>query len=199
MLIYGAGGHAKVIISCVTASGDSIQAVFDDDVSKKEISKIVISGSYDPILFSDKPIIIAIGDHNIRRKIAQKISHHFGNVIHPTAIIDKSVFIDKGTVVMHGSILQADTVIGKHVIINTHVTIDHDCHIADFVHLAPGVILCGDVHVGENTFIGAGSIVVPNITIGNNCFTAAGSVITQSIPNNSIVRGNPARIIKTSI
>ena len=193
MLIYGAGGHAKVIISCVNASGDSVQAIFDDDLSKKEISK-----SYDPILFGDKSIIIAIGNNNIRRTIAQKISHHFGNVIHPTAIIDKSVLIEEGTVILHESILQAGTVIAKHVIINTRVSIDHDCHIADFVHIAPGVILCGNVHVGENTFIGAGSIVVPNVTIGNNCFIAAGSVITRSIPDNSIARGNPGRIIKTA-
>ena len=193
MLIYGAGGHAKVIISCINASGDSVQAIFDDDLSKKEISK-----SYDPILFGDKSIIIAIGNNNIRRTIAQKISHHFGNVIHPTAIIDKSVLIEEGTVILHESILQAGTVIAKHVIINTRVAIDHDCSIADFVHIGPGVILCGNVHIGENTFIGAGSIVVPNVTIGNNCFIAAGSVITRSIPDNSIARGNPGRIIKTA-
>ena len=193
MLIYGAGGHAKVIISCINASGDSVQAIFDDDLSKKEISK-----SYDPILFGDKSIIIAIGNNNIRRTIAQKISHHFGNVIHPTTIIDKSVLIEEGTVILHESILQAGTVIAKHVIINTRVAIDHDCSIADFVHIGPGVILCGNVHIGENTFIGAGSIVVPNVTIGNNCFIAAGSVITRSIPDNSIARGNPGRIIKTA-
>ena len=118
-------------------------------------------------------------------------------MIHPTAIVDESVQIGKGSVIMHGSILQAATTIGHHVIINTRVLIDHDCQIADFVHLAPGVVLCGNVRVGENTLIGAGSMVVPNITIGNNCHIAAGSVITQNIPDGATVRGNPGKIIRT--
>ncbi|WP_310590319.1 NeuD/PglB/VioB family sugar acetyltransferase [Dyadobacter sp. NIV53] len=196
MLIYGAGGHAKVIISCFNANGEFVKAIFDDDLSKTELSEIAVAGNYDPELFHDEPLIIAIGNNKIRRTIAQKIWHQFGIAVHPTAIADKSAVIGEGTVVLQGSILQADTVIGRHVIINTRVIVEHECKIADFVHLAPGVTLCGNVNIGENTLIGAGSIVVPNISIGSNCLIAAGSVITHNIPDGAIVRGNPGRIIK---
>ena len=197
MILYGAVGYAKVIISIIIANGGNVAAVFDDDPSKIEICQIPVLGKYSQGIHSDKSIVIAIGDNTLRSRIAQKIRHNFANVIHETAIMDKSVQIGEGAVVMHASILQAGTTVGRHVIINTRVSVDHDCSIADFVHLAPGVVLCGDVCVGENTLIGAGSMVVPNITIGNNCHIAAGSVITQNIPDGAIVRGNPGRIIKT--
>lgn len=53
----------------------------------------------------------------------------------------------------------------------------------------------GKVNIGNNCFIGWGAIILPNTTIGDNCIIGAGSVITKSVPKNSIVAGNPAKII----
>ncbi|CAG5008968.1 Putative acetyltransferase EpsM [Dyadobacter sp. CECT 9275] len=195
MILYGASGHAKVIISCLQAGGLSVTAVFDDDLSKTEISGIKVIGPYQSRAHASEPLIIAIGDNQIRRRIAAGITHTFGIAVHPSALVDKTVIIGEGTVIMHRAVVQADTSLGKHVIINTTASIDHDCRIGDFVHIAPGVVLCGNVQVGENTLIGVGSAVVPNITIGKNCLLTAGCVVTQNVPDGSVVRGNPARIV----
>lgn len=199
MLIYGAGGHAKVIISCILANQNTIDSIFDDNPDRKEINGIVISELYDPTIFLDQELIISIGDNVIRRKVSDQIKHSFGITIHPSCIVDKSVKIGEGTVVLHTAVIQADSVIGRHVIINTSVSVDHDCIIGDFVHLAPGVVLAGNVCVGENTLIGVGSIVAPGLTIGKHCLVAAGSVVTKNIPDGVIVRGNPARIISRRV
>lgn len=195
MLIYGAGGHAKVIISILRANGQEISCVYDDDVAKRAVSGLAVNAIYDVSAFPDKKMIIAIGNNRIRRKIAGLIHHPFGTIIHPTAIIDQSVKVGIGTCIMHRAVIQADSTIGNHVIINTSVSVDHDCYIGNFVHLAPGVILAGNVKIGENSLIGIGSIVAPGLTIGKNCFVAAGSVITKNIPDGSTVRGNPAKIL----
>lgn len=195
MLIYGAGGHAKVIISCILANKDTIDLIFDDNTDKKETYGISVLGFYNADILPDQKLIIAIGDNSIRRKISDQIKHSFGITIHPSSIVDKTVKIGKGTVVLHNTVIQAESIIGKHVIVNTSVSVDHDCTIGDFVHLAPGVILSGNVWIGENTLIGVGSIVAPGLTIGKNCFVAAGSVVTKNVPDDAIVRGNPARII----
>lgn len=50
--------------------------------------------------------------------------------------------------------------------------------------------------IGNNVYIGAGSIIIGKITIGDNAIIGAGAVVTKDIPNNSVVVGNPARIIK---
>ncbi len=53
--------------------------------------------------------------------------------------------------------------------------------------------------IGSHCFIGCAAIVLPNINIGNHCIIAAGSVVTRDVPDNCIVAGNPAKIIKTGI
>ena len=53
--------------------------------------------------------------------------------------------------------------------------------------------------VGSYCFIGCGSIIMPNVTVGNHSIVAAGSVVTKDVPNNCIVAGNPAKVIKTDI
>ncbi len=199
MIIYGAGGHARVIISCLLANHQPIQAIFDDDLTKSQILDLPIQGAYHTSSFPDEELVIAIGNNVVRQSLSQKISHSFGTICHPSAMVEKDASIAPGTVVLHGAIIQSGCIIGKHVIINTAAQIDHDCTIANFAHIAPGVILCGNVSVGENTLIGAGSIVVPNIHIGKNCMVAAGSVVTKDMRDGQMVRGNPARIIKTKI
>lgn len=53
------------------------------------------------------------------------------------------------------------------------------------------------VSIGDNSFIGFGSHINPGVSIGRNCVVGARSVVTKNIPDNSIVAGNPARILKT--
>jgi sugar O-acyltransferase (sialic acid O-acetyltransferase NeuD family) len=196
MLLYGASGHAKVIISSLRANDLSVTGIFDDDLSKKELGTIPVVGNYHFDYSPNEQLIISIGANHIRKKVAAFIQHRFGKIIHPSALVDESVKIGDGSVVLHRAVLQTDIQIGRHVIINTSASVDHECIIEDFAHIAPGAILCGNVRVGEGTIIGAGTIVTPNLTIGKNCLIAAGSVITKNIPDFAIVRGNPARIVK---
>ncbi len=53
--------------------------------------------------------------------------------------------------------------------------------------------------IGTHCFIGCGSIVMPNVTIGDHVIVAAGSVVTKDVPSNTIVAGNPAKVIKEGI
>ena len=52
------------------------------------------------------------------------------------------------------------------------------------------------VHIGDDVWIGGGAIILPGVTVGNNAIVGAGSVVTKDIPNDVIVAGNPAKIIK---
>lgn len=188
MIVYGASGHAKVIISCLRDMGEPVSAIFDDDISKTELAGFSISGNYNSEILTHKKLIIAIGNNRIRQHISSTVSHAFGIVIHPSALIDQNVQIGDGTAIIHRAVIQADTIIGNHVIVNTMASIDHECIIGDYAHIAPGVILCGNVKIGPGTLIGAGSIVIPNISIGSNCIISAGSVIKHDIPDGTLVK-----------
>jgi sugar O-acyltransferase (sialic acid O-acetyltransferase NeuD family) len=195
MYLYGASGHAKVIIDILRDMGIPVLGAFDKNPALKEIGGIPVLG---PEVEQElgKPVIISIGDNAIRRRVAESLKHAFGKAIHPSAIISPSATIAEGTVVMQGAIIQASANIGKHAIVNTGASIDHDCQIGDYAHISPGAVLSGNVQVGEGTHIGAGAVVIPNLKIGKWCKIGAGTVVIRDIPDGVTAVGNPARIIK---
>ena len=193
IFLYGASGHAKVICSVLEAMNFSISGIFDDNVLLKKLNNYDVIGPYDSRLSNDSKFIITIGDNKTRKKVAESVFSNFLSIKHPSAIVDRLTKIGKGTVVLHKSLIQRDVIIGDHCIINSSASIDHDCIIDNFVHIAPGVVLCGSVNVGEGTLIGAGSTILPNLNIGKWVTIGAGSIITKSIPDYSIIYGMQAQ------
>jgi sugar O-acyltransferase (sialic acid O-acetyltransferase NeuD family) len=149
--VIGAGGHAKAVISTLRVNGHSIGAIFDDDVSlwKTKILDVPVRGSIATAVREFEVGIVAIGDNATRRKIARSLNLHWLTLTHPAAWVAPEARIGAGTVVFAGAVVQPGSVLGRHVIVNTSASIDHDCIVRDFVHLAPGVHLAGQVHVSE--------------------------------------------------
>lgn len=192
MFLYGASGHAMVIMDILKANGISIDGLVDDNPERKELLGYpVFHGKQDA-----SPLIISIGSNKIRKKIAEHYPAIYGTAVHPSAIVSESANIGEGTVVMQGAIIQSCAQIGKHCIINTGASVDHECIISDYVHISPHATLCGNVQVGEGTWIGAGTIVIQGVKIGKWCMIGAGSVVTKDIPDGVLAVGNRCKIIK---
>ena len=193
MILYGASGHGRVIKEIIEASGGQIEAFVDDNLSLDEYDGKQVYHSAEGL----DPIIVSIGVNATRKKIAEKLSCHFGVAIHPSAVVSPSAKIGEGTVVMAGAVINAGAVIGKHCIINTGASVDHECVLGDYVHIAPHTALCGQVHIGEGTLMGVGSCAIPCMTIGSWATVGAGAVVVKDIPDGVTVVGNPARVIKS--
>jgi len=90
--------------------------------------------------------------------------------------------------------------IGDHVAIasDTHF-ITHDGTAWLFREEIPDLDVFGKIKIGNNCVIGMGCYILPNTVIGNNCIVGAGSVVRGRFPDNSVIIGNPAKIVmKTS-
>ncbi len=82
--------------------------------------------------------------------------------------------------------------LGDNVQIGPHVTIVTDNH--DFSKRS--VLICKPVKIGNGVWIGANVTILPGVTVGENAVIAAGAVVTKDVPANSIVGGNPAKVIR---
>ncbi len=193
MYLYGASGHGKVVKEILDDAGIEVKAFIDDDLSLSNFFGLPVLHNYDGC----DPVIVSIGKCDIRKKIVERLNCKFATAIHSSAIVSQSSKIAEGTVVMQGVVIQADVAVGKHCIINTKASIDHECVIEDFVHIAPGVTISGNVRVGSGTWIGVGSSIIQGVKIGKNCFVGAGSVIVKDVPDNSKGYGVPFKVVET--
>jgi sugar O-acyltransferase (sialic acid O-acetyltransferase NeuD family) len=198
--ILGAGGHAKVVASCLIAGGKSIRGFYDDDSSKQgqEVFGFPVLGPIsDCGLTRDVMAIFGIGSNRTRMYLDRLwATQSWATAIHPTAWLDPSVEVGAGTVVFAGAVVQPGAKIGRHCILNTGCTVDHDCILDDFVHLAPGVHLAGNVSIGEGAFLGIGTKAIPGVTVGCWSQIGAGGIIVGDIPDHVLAVGVPARVVK---
>ncbi|KPL19217.1 MAG: hypothetical protein AMJ92_04200 [candidate division Zixibacteria bacterium SM23_81] len=207
ILIYGAGGHAKVVIDAIEKEQKyKIMAIVDDNskLHGKNYCGYPVIGGLSKLVegkFSDFKIIIAITDGKVSSKLYRQIKslgYKLGIVIHPSAVVARDVLIGPGTMVMANAVINSNAKIGTNVVINTGAIVEHDCEIGDFVHIAPGAHLAGAVKIGEASMVGLGATVIESRQIGENSIIGAGTVVINDIPNNVSAVGVPARIMKRS-
>lgn len=196
--LFGASGHAKVIMDIIRAQGDEVGKVYDDNPHISEIGGKRVDAPVHGIKV-EGPMIISIGSGYARQKVSERYNVAYAQAISPTANISPTAEIGAGTVVMPYVVINADAIIGRHCIINTKASIDHECRIGDFVHIAPGCTLSGDVTVGDSSWIGVGSCVKQGISIGKNCLIGAGSVVVKDIPDDTVAYGNPCRVVRKNV
>ena len=199
IIVYGASGHAKVVVDIIERAGKyTIGFIADDNPALKGqmiYGYRVLGGKYDILTTNIRKAVVAIGSNRARAAVSTWLKDNgflFVTAVHPTAAVARGARVGIGTVLMAGSIVNSDAAVGDHVIVNTGATIDHDCRIGNFVHIAPGSTLCGSVKVGDGSFVCAGATVVPNLTIGSNVIVGAGATVITDVEDSATVIGTPA-------
>jgi acetyltransferase EpsM len=205
IIIYGAGGHGKVVADVLERQSKYMLLGFlDDDPAKrgKELYGYKIFGgidTYNEQGLERYPFIVGIGDNRARQQVVARLEAlgcQFGRAIHPSAQIAKDVRLAPGVMVMANVVINPGSSIGKHTIINTGTIVEHDCLIGDFVHISPAAVLAGNVMIQEGAHIGMGSIILPGIQVGAYSVVGAGAVVIDDIPEGVTAVGVPARPIK---
>lgn len=198
LLLYGLGGHSKVIRMMIKNRLHQTITIIADDDEKQLNDQLDLNIIHSSQIASFKnnfdSIVLAIGSNVNRRKLAEQYSqYNFAMVIDVTAILAEDVILGEGTVIMPRSIINPSVKIGKHCIINSGAIIEHDCVIGDYSHISPGAVLTGGVTIGHSVHIGANATILPGLRIGDNVIIGAGSVVTKDVSTNNVMVGNPIR------
>lgn len=156
-------------------------------------------GWFQNIAGDELKVICALGSPEGKSSMvgrAEQIGLSFCTVVHPSVQSSKFVQIGIGTVITAGCVITTQVEIGDHVYLNLDTTVGHDCIIEDFVNVAPGCHLSGNVHLHQGADLGTGAVVIQGISVGKGAIVGAGAVVTQDVPDNAVVVGVPAKVIR---
>ncbi len=207
-VLWGSGGHAKVLASLIALRGGRVIALFDNHDVQSSLDGVALyigEAGFKCWADSMKSLtgvlgLAAIGGHRGRDRLAvHALFRHHGlqvkSLVHPDASVCTTAVIGAGTQVLAQAMVAAEARIGEACILNHRAAVDHECVLGDGVHIAPGATLCGCVTLGDNVMVGAGAVVLPRLSIGANCVIGAGAIVTKNIPAGVTVRGNPGRVV----
>lgn len=203
ILIFGTGGHAKVVFDAAVQQQKWNPIAF---VSLEENMQSFMSLKH----YSQKDLVsvgcnkgvIAIGDNHIREKVVEyvlsvKPDFEFVSIVHPKANVSGLAKLSEGSVVFAGASVNVHAQLGKHTIVNTNASVDHDTLIQDYSSVAPGAVLGGNVKVGRKSAIGLGAKVIHGIQIGDNTVIGAGSLVLKDVESFKVAYGSPCSVVRS--
>lgn len=154
--------------------------------------------------FETKKLLVQLNNSSDQNETRNLLSRITGSEIDESVVVFTPIYINYGK----------HTKIGKNVFINFNctlldlggITIEDNVLIAPNVNilseghpLSPGerhALIAGHIHIKENSWIGAGATILAGVTIGKNAIVAAGAVVSKDVPDNTVVGGIPAKILK---
>ena len=200
LIVFGAGGHGRVVADAAFLEGCWTNIVVTDG-NASTCQGELLPGF--PLIQEQSArklvavIHIAIGNNIARQKIAATWnSQHLVSVVHPLAAVSRFSAIGFGCFVAAAAVVGPAANLGRCVIINHGAVVEHDVAIADFSHISENAILGGHVKVGQRALIGPGVVVLPSLTIGEDVTVNPGAVVSGNLLQPGIYSGNPARKIQ---
>lgn len=124
--------------------------------------------------------------------------------IEPGAIIREQVTIGKNAVIMMGAIINIGASIGEGTMIDMGAVLGGRATVGNRCHVGAGAVLAGVIEpasatpvvIEDGVLIGANAVVIEGVRVGKNAVVAAGAIVTQDVPENAVVAGCPARVVK---
>jgi sugar O-acyltransferase (sialic acid O-acetyltransferase NeuD family) len=201
VLVFGAGGHGRVVAEVVQAMGLAVEGFVDDGVPAGErvLGLPVLGTSAWLSQQSPRTVALGLGDNHQRQALAAALAsagHTAGTFVHPRAWVSPTAQLGAGTVVMANAVVNAEARVGRGVILNSACVVEHECVVGDFAHISPRAALGGRAKVGARTHVGIGATVLNLATVGDDCIIGGGAVVLKAVESGVTAVGVPARRLR---
>lgn len=197
LVMLGAGGHAKVLLSILQQQGVTIAAVCAPQPPASPLFNGIryLADDDDILQFSTRQVALVNGIGALPGKLLRsklfdrfdQLGYQFASVIASSAIVADSARLAAGVQILPGAIVNAEARLAANVLINSGAIIEHDCVLQAHTVVSPGAVLCGGVTCGINSFIGAGATVIQELQLGDNCLAAAGTTVVHNLLDNQSI------------
>jgi acetyltransferase EpsM len=212
LVILGGSGIGRIAASIASLTGVYMPLGFLND----SLAKGELVGKYKPLPVigktEDLPKLLKMKDVSVfiayvglgnEKDTFEKILNldippeRMANLIHPLAYIPKGVCkIGKGVLFGPYSQISPDVTIGDNCILLSNSFVGHDSVLARFAHLAAGAVVGANVYVGKAVHVGTNSVIREKTHIGDYSLIGCGATVVKNVDENSVVAGNPAKVLR---
>jgi len=207
--ILGVGHNTIVYIDLAESCGYKVVGLYhyNDERVGENIHGIPILDSNSNLFkkesLKNMNFAISVGDNKIRANLAEQIRRKGGNIptlIHPTAVVSMYATISNGVVIHVNSVVQADAAIGQDSVLSYNSSVTHSSTIGKSCYLAAASTIGAYIIIQDYVLVGQAAVLVSGKLeyVGSNSIIGAGSIVIKNVEPNTIVAGNPAKLIKRS-
>jgi sugar O-acyltransferase (sialic acid O-acetyltransferase NeuD family) len=210
IVICGASGTALDVLDLIDATNEEgvkfrVVGFLDDAKADTEFAGLPVIGRIsDGARMRGVRLVDALGSPRSCNKRPGVIARtgvaaaDFQTLVHPSAVVSPRATLGPGCLLFAYTVVGAGASIGSHVTMLAHAVVHHETVVEDWCILCSHASVSGRCRIGRASYLGTGSLVIQDGLVGEGSVVGMGSVVIRPIPAQSVVVGNPARILRSS-
>jgi acetyltransferase-like isoleucine patch superfamily enzyme len=187
----------QVTIVCNMPVEEGIPYAFDgvSNLTLREINGLDWGGEYNHLMMGVNQVKTKGLVYRHFNESHGVIESNYYTLLHPSVLVGRKTRLERGVLVGPGSVIGPYASVGNLATMHARVSVGHHARVGKFCTLNAGCNVGACCVIGDSTTVGMGANIIDRVTIGKNVIVGAGALVAESLPDNVIAWGVPARIV----